>query len=60
MKKSPSRSKKAPPEDEQQSARFRKAAREAGVDPNSDIDEVMQRLAGQKKLDRTVKKGSPP
>jgi hypothetical protein len=28
---------------------FRKAAREAGVDPDADLDEVMRRLAGQKK-----------
>lgn len=32
-----------------QSRAFRKAAHEAGVDPNVDIDEVMRRLAGQKR-----------
>jgi hypothetical protein len=34
---------------EAQSRAFRKAAREAGVDPDTDIDEVMRRLAGQKR-----------
>lgn len=33
-----------------QSRRFKEAAREAGVDPNADIDEVMRRLAGQERL----------
>ncbi len=34
---------------DKQARAFRKAAREAGVEPNADIDEVMRRLAGQKK-----------
>jgi hypothetical protein len=38
-----------------QAKRFRKAAREAGVDPKADIDEVMRRLAGQKKQERPAK-----
>jgi hypothetical protein len=34
-------------DDDAQSHAFREAAREAGVDPDADIDEVMRRLAGQ-------------
>lgn len=33
----------------EQRKRFRKAAREAGVDPKADIDEVMKRLASQRR-----------
>jgi hypothetical protein len=53
------RRKKAPPDDKAQSARFRKAAREAGVDPNADIDEVMRRLAEQRRLEMPKKGGKP-
>ena len=38
--------------DTAQSMRFRKAARDAGVDPNADIDEVMRRLAAQPKPEK--------
>jgi hypothetical protein len=41
--------------DRAQAKRFRDAAREAGVDPNADIDEVMRKLAAQKKPDRCKK-----
>jgi len=41
-----------------QSTRFRKAAREAGVDPDADIDEVMRRLAGQPKASTKHKEPS--
>lgn len=33
--------------DKAQAKRFREAAREAGVDPDADIEEVMRRLAAQ-------------
>ena len=45
--------------EQDQLKRFRKAAREADVDPEADIDEVMKRLAAQKKLERTAKKVPP-
>lgn len=39
-----------------QARAFRKAAREAGVDPKVDIDEVVRRLAAQKKSESSPKK----
>ena len=59
MKAKPDPSKpssRAKPDDEVQSRAFRKTAREAGVDPNVDLDEVVRRLAEQERRD-TSKKG---
>jgi hypothetical protein len=41
------------PVDAAQAKRFREAAREAGVDPDADVDEVMRRLASQPKPKRS-------
>jgi hypothetical protein len=37
------------PNDVKQSRAFRKSAREAGVDPDTNLDEMMRRLAVQEK-----------
>jgi len=52
LSKKPGRTSQASP-DKAQGKRFREAAREAGVDPDVDVDELMRRLAGQTRKGRS-------